>query len=78
MATRENRCLDRAGGRGAGTPAAAEPVAAGAPRHVPAFQRGKERIQPGMASKDEISRWPSLEPTCLLHERPEAHPGSKI
>lgn len=65
-------------GRGRGAPAAAEPVAARVPRHVPAFRSGEERIQPGMASRDEISRWPRLEPTCLLHERPEAHPGSEI
>lgn len=78
MATRESRCPDRAGGRGRGTPAAAEPVAAGAPRHVPAFQSREEKIQPGMVSRDEISRWSSLEPTCLLHQRPEAHPGSEI
>lgn len=62
----ESRCLDWAGGRGREAPAAAEPVAARAPRRVPAFQSGKERIQPGMASRDEISRWPSLEPTCFL------------
>lgn len=81
MAARESRCLDEAeGASGPPTsraPTAAEPVAAGACRHVPAFQSLEEGIQPGMASRDEISRWPSLEPTCLLHDRPEAHPGSK-